>query len=331
MITILVSYSFFNDRPWDKIPPDPNIRWFFNEEVEAVDIWIVHEDLHLQVRQKVRARAVILITGEPPMQRRYPAGYWRQFDLVVTSHAPVGGVPVLNWQQCYPWHVGWMKRGALSAGVNPASSYKSLVESEAPKKKKLVSVVCSADSRLPGHQKRLRFVRRLKAVLGDRLDWFGRGIMPIGDKWDVMADYHYHISLENSCVPHYWTEKIADAFLAECFPIYWGAPNVDLYFDPHGYEIIDVNKIEESCERVVKLIQRIPSDSMLSAVRLNKSRVLEDYNYHGLVRQVALNYLARPLRDFEISSLRNYAGRVWTMMERGGRLSSRLRYVLIKR
>ena len=80
-----------------------------------------------------------------------------------------------------------------------------------PKLKRL-SAVCSNKADTAGHRLRLRFLRKLKDVLGDDFDWFGRGVRDLGHRrLDGLANYHYHLALENGRVPHYWTEKLADA------------------------------------------------------------------------------------------------------------------------
>ena len=65
-----------------------------------------------------------------------------------------------------------------------------------------------------------------------QIDLFGRGFKEIGDKADVIGPYRYHLVLENSACPHFWTEKLADAYLGYCLPIFSGCANVVDYFPP---------------------------------------------------------------------------------------------------
>jgi hypothetical protein len=41
--------------------------------------------------------------------------------------------------------------------------------------------------------------------------------------------------LENSQSPHYWTEKLTDAYLGWAFPLYVGCPNVGDYFAKESF------------------------------------------------------------------------------------------------
>ena len=86
-------------------------------------------------------------------------------------------------------------------------------ETHDPQKTKLVSVVASNQTYLPGHRARLEFVAKLKEALGDQVDVFGRGINGFADKRDVLDDYRYHIAIENSVCENYWTEKLADPYM----------------------------------------------------------------------------------------------------------------------
>jgi hypothetical protein len=259
------------------------------------------------------------------MQRRYPVKYWRQFDLVITAHSAQKEGNVLNWQQCYPWHVGWSKSKAAPTS-SPARSFLALSTEVLPAKKKKLSVICSMDSRLPGHQKRLKFLRLLKEELGDEMDWFGRGISPIDDKWEGLADYHYHLCMENSVLDNYWTEKIGDAFLAGCVPIYWGAPNISAYFDPRGFEVIDIERSAESICRIRHIIESPPSLKRIAAVLENRRRVMEDYSYYGLIRGIGARYLNNELRQRTIQPLSRFRTSRHVAVDKLVRIPSRLWY-----
>jgi len=47
------------------------------------------------------------------------------------------------------------------------------------------------------------------------------------------------VAVENSGHDHYWTEKVADCFLAGTVPIYRGAPNIRAYFPAEAMIVID--------------------------------------------------------------------------------------------
>ena len=73
---------------------------------------------------------------------------------------------------------------------------------------------------------------------------FGKGINGFEDKWDTLRDYKYHIVIENSSFDDYWTEKLADNYLAECFPFYHGCKNINKYFDKNPNADRTPNKIQ---------------------------------------------------------------------------------------
>ena len=100
-----------------------------------------------------------------------------------------------------------------------------------------------------GHRQRLDFILKLKSIIPDLLDIYGEGFDFVIDKYDIYSKYKYVLAFENCREKGYWTEKIADAYLCEAFPFYWGAPDLSNYFSEAAYEEIDMsseNRIVES-------------------------------------------------------------------------------------
>ena len=56
-----------------------------------------------------------------------------------------------------------------------------------------------------------------------------RGV--VENKNETLSKYRFVLCLENSIFPGYVTEKIFDAMLAGCVPIYYGAPDINQYVD----------------------------------------------------------------------------------------------------
>ncbi len=54
-------------------------------------------------------------------------------------------------------------------------------------------------------------------------------------KHDVLAGYGFNLCPENSLFPGYYTEKIPEAFDADCLPITWADPSVRFDFNPRAF------------------------------------------------------------------------------------------------
>ena len=54
-------------------------------------------------------------------------------------------------------------------------------------------------------------------------------------KRDVLAGYGFNLCPENSLFPGYYTEKIPEAFDADCLPITWADPSVRHDFNPRAF------------------------------------------------------------------------------------------------
>ena len=128
---------------------------------------------------------------------------------------------VLKQHPALPWYYGANWKDGTGSSWDELRRH--------PAKTRRISVVASDKDWRPEYKARLLFVKTLRDVLGDELDVFGRGRRPIDDKAEAIAPYRYHIVLENNMVDHFWTEKLADAYLGEAFPIYSGGGELARY------------------------------------------------------------------------------------------------------
>ncbi len=64
-------------------------------------------------------------------------------------------------------------------------------------------------------------------------------------KHQGLVPYAFTLAVESQSLPDYWSEKIGDAFLCECIPIYSGCPNITEYFHPYSFiRLEDVKTID---------------------------------------------------------------------------------------
>lgn len=215
----------------------------------------------------------LLIVGEPPEKKLYPGRFYAQFAHVVDTHALSGhpglrlGAPGLNW------HVGLdFRKREYRYG------YDYLASLEYPGKENKIAVVCSDAAHTPGQRRRLALLEFLKNRLGNRLVHFGRGFIPIDDKLNAILPYRYHLVLENSQSPNYWTEKIADAYLGWAFPIYLGCPNIFDYFPRDSLISLDGEDFESIGRILLDCLDTPVGTERIAAIGTARDLVLNRYN-----------------------------------------------------
>jgi hypothetical protein len=215
----------------------------------------------------------LFIAGEPPEKKVYPRKFYAQFPHIVDTHDLSGHPDVHLSAPGLNWHVGLdMRTRSYRYG------YDHLTALACPQKVNKIAVVCSDAAFTPGQRKRLALLDFLKSQLGERIVHFGRGFTPIDDKMDAILPYRYHLVLENSQAPHYWTEKLADAYLGWAYPLYLGCPNILEYFPKESLEILNYEDLDIIARKLVDLLESPSSEEQLAAVGKARNLVLNRYN-----------------------------------------------------
>jgi hypothetical protein len=305
--------------PWSRqlpVGPAPSwgaSRYAIEPDDEGDADWLViydgwaspNLDTHVPLERR------IFITGEPASVHRYDPAFLAQFGTVITTQRAIRHPGVIHSQIAGCWFAG-VEFATPDGPFTPRLAFEDLV-AETPRKTRLCSVICSDVAATEGHRQRLRFVEELRQTLGDRIDFFGHGRHEIRDKDEGLAAYRFHIVVENSRETDYWSEKLADAFLRGCFPLYSGCPNVGDYFPGGSYVAIDTRKPREAIAIIRAELQGERDRAQAKALEEARRRVLWEHNVFALLERTYTRIEARgrtppgqspahtlgPERDFE--------------------------------
>lgn len=259
---------------------------------EESDYWVVCDDLASPEQAHISPNRVVLVTGEPEAKHYYQPRYLAQFGLVITSQQRIQGSNVLHTQTGLGWHVGVVRPGGgvrrpPGAGTERPIERASMGYDEfrAARFTKTadLSVVCTSKRDVEGQRLRLALVERLKEHFGERLDWFGRGHAPIEDKLDAVAPYRFQVVLENTVERDYWSEKLADAYLGGAFPLYWGCPNLEDYFEPDAYLAIDPRDAQGAIATIERALEEGLTPERIAALDRARDAVLDRYNFFPML------------------------------------------------
>jgi hypothetical protein len=278
-----------------------NVRFDFNPaEGGRADFAVVLGNARPRDRFVAAPENTLFIAGEPLSKKLYPRAFYRQFGHVVDSHAqshhPHLHVSALGLN----WHVGLdRERNRYRYG------YDYLAVLACPAKLNRVSVVCSNASKTEGQQQRLALLDGLKRRLGDRLVHFGRGFEPVADKMEAILPYRFHLVLENSVLPNYWTEKLADAWLGWAFPLYLGCPNVGDYMPEEALLSVNDLGVDEIASRIEGLLDEPLAPRREAAMQEARCRILDVYNPFAWAAQWTQR-LYRPGLDERVVTLRSH-------------------------
>lgn len=273
-----------------------NCQFYWNDDaIQEADYWIIIGNINNDQESCLcPPENVIFMALEPPSITRYDriADFINQFYRVYLSHENVKHLraykckPALNWwvDAGHPIKTGEEFNNWRGSGLG----YDDFKKIQKYNKTKLISVFCSDKIFSPGHKARYNFCKKAKEHFKDRLDWFGSGINEIESKWDGIAPYQYHITIENSRFPDYWTEKLADCYMAGTYPIYSGAPNINEYFDQGSLTTIDIRYPKLSLAIIEKLIAENTYEKSQKKILQARDLVMDKYNLFNTIAEIVI-------------------------------------------
>ena len=270
-IKIVTKNRLFGKVPFEYAPgytftPDPACSEY--------DWVVVFDDVKDDETVTCPKERTILATWEPVSIKNYCTAFTRQFGHLLTNRPP--------WAERHPhYHLG--------RGYFPwfnSRTYQENRDFVVPPKTKAVSAVCSSKAmRWTRHHQRILLLKRLVAEVPGA-EWYGHGVREFKRKCELMDEFRYHVALENHVAPHYWTEKIADAFLCECLPFYAGAPDLADDFPADSFIPIPVDDPESAIRIIREAIANDEWSKRLPAIREAKARLFSEYNFWAQVIKV---------------------------------------------
>ncbi len=260
-----------------------NCTFIFNPLEENYDWLVVIDDIAKLVPNRIESlkcpkENTILVTTEPSSITRYGESFAKQFHYLITNQEDIA-LPhpnALRSQTGNIWFYG--------------KSYDEIINEKQPLKTKKISTVCSDKQQgHTMHRLRYAFTKKMEESIIE-LERFGKGFKWIERKADALDPYEFHVAIENHIGKDVWTEKLADAFLGWCIPIYCGCPNVYDYFPEESIIAIDIHDMEGSIATIKEIIAKEGEyERRFEALKEARRRVLEEYNLVAMVAQIVQN------------------------------------------
>ncbi|HOX07101.1 MAG TPA: glycosyltransferase family 10 [Planctomycetota bacterium] len=272
------------------------------EPVEYYDYVLVLNRVRHTTTVRCAPENIWALMQEPPCddRRRLHKGA-PEFARIFTTDPTLTGPRYVHCQPALPWHVN--------------RDYDFLAKCPPLDKDRDLSWVTSSLATLPGHRRRLGFLRKITGQVP--FDLFGRGFQPIDDKWDALAPYRYSLAVENHSNPYYWTEKISDCLLAWTMPIYHGCTRIAEYLPADCMIRLDI----DDPDAVEKIREAVASDRWKKnrdAIAHARELILNKHQLFPLVAGMVAEHEAaaagvvrgRP-RNIELHSVMQFDTPLW--------------------
>ncbi len=209
------------DESTSKYHVPKNFRWYRGPDTTTEDnniVFFTDLCLNLVDLKCYRDTFKVAMLIEPFVINPQPYQYILQnhgkFDLVLSHHSDLSrSIPNMEF---YPNGMSWVDKKNFGLHV----------------KSKNISIIASNKNSTNGHKLRHGLISHLGPSL---LDIYGSAYNPIDHKIEALKDYCFSVAIENTQVPHYFTEKLLDCFLTGTIPIYWGCPEISKFFNPDGF------------------------------------------------------------------------------------------------
>lgn len=113
--------------------------------------------------------------------------------------------------------------------------------------------------------------------------------------------YKYHVVIENSSEPFYWTEKIGDCFMAETYPLYYGCTRLEEYFPAGSFTPIDICDFDSAKAAIDHAIATDAYGRATTLLHECKELMLGKYNMFAVMAEICASLDAgAPKREVTI-------------------------------
>jgi len=288
-------------------------KFHINSAIKKADVWIVFEDLKDEIEYcEVPKENVIYLNNETSFKKNYffenhMVEFLNQFNYTYGCYPNLKPNHV-NTYPFLPWMIHANHGDSIFNKTN--LNYDFFTDFKNTEKQIELSVICSNKKNTENHGLRIEFLKILKNHFKDNLQWFGNGINEIENKFEVISKSKYHIVLENDSKYNLISEKLYDAYLGLSFPIYYGAPNINKYFDKDSLKAININDINGSIATIENTIKNNLFENNLNLLHLEKEKVLNDYNLYNRICEIIDNILDKSISGNVINKLHN-SGYFW--------------------
>lgn len=251
-----------------------NNFYFTSQNIEDVDIIVFLSPPFNDFKIKCREGMRFLFVQEPPINRyRWINKSNNEFDYIFTQ-----------FQLAYPnFH---LSHGFLTWWIGKNYSFLKQYKISPTIKINHIATITSTDQVFKGQRDRINFISFLKNQTSVPLEVFGKGINEVSNKFDTLIKYKYCLAIENTQSEHYWTEKISDAFLSYCMPVYFGPPNITQYFPSESMILIDIHKPQKAIEIIKNALSQDLYTKNFESIKYARNLVLERYNLFPFIENL---------------------------------------------
>ena len=253
------------------------------------DAWFVIEDINFLFEiTRLKSNTVIFLQSESAHNDRFYLS--KGMSKFLQGFTKVYGFSKFPVKSKYatpflPWMVNQNHGDCLFSDVD--RNFTHYRDSLFPSKKECLSVICSNKTNTPGQKLRYEYVKALKSYFGDRLHWYGNGVMPVEQKWQALEPYKYSVVVENIKEDGVFSEKLYDCILSGAVPIYYGANNISLFFNSKSLVKIDINDINSSIKAIEEVINSNFYEKNVDYLYESKRKVLTNYNLFYRIAYIA--------------------------------------------
>jgi len=297
---------------WSREQPNGlGMDFVHTHEPVVADIHVIY-GLRTSLRVPNSRHNTFFVASEPPEIRRYNLKVLANYGAVI---APRFGylVSLPNFVEATALAPWWA--GARAGGTTHYSSTRQEVtltredfqRGFLPNENRM-SVIVSPKARTPLQIQRLKLVDFLGNHVPS-LDIYGPEYRPLADKAEALRRSRYHLSVENSIHPGYWTEKLSDPILLDNIVFYGGDSTATSYFQSGSVVMINPFDFDGTYRQVAEALESDLWGRNAKSRKENRQKVLGELSFHRILSRILTEREFIPSKDSHFSIPAQHPGR----------------------